>query len=192
MVEGVFEVLVVEGAIERLFGVQGEAHDGCYEAADGGFADDEGLLRHHVETIARVVVRAFEIEQARSDACAFERIAHQNQQLRRAIAQVEELADALDDGRLLRVVLDADIPFVGILTAWLLRGVVIGILQRVAQRVGYRAFQVSARYRFVELVVHEAIVQLHDAFDDAVVETNHLLQTAEVLLEVDDRRILLA
>ena len=56
--EAAAEVVVVDGAAQRVVGVERQPQGRGDERTDGGVAHDQRLLRHHVETVAGIGVAA--------------------------------------------------------------------------------------------------------------------------------------
>ena len=80
-VERPSQVAVVDGFANRILLFDRQAECRRDEAAHGSTADDERLLRHDVEPVARIVVAPFEIEQLFGHACAVVASPHENDDL---------------------------------------------------------------------------------------------------------------
>ena len=162
--------MVVDGARERVVGVERQPQGRGDERADGGVAHDQSLLGHHVETVARVLVAAFEVEQFGGDLRAVGGPAHEDHNVARPESLVDQRADALHDGRPLGEGLDRDVARVFGLAARELGMSAVGVGEGVAQRGGLRGIDGTLLGGLCEGFVQRTVVRGDDPFDDAVVE----------------------
>ena len=180
-VERAAEVVVVDGARERVVGVERQPQGRGDERADGGVAHDQSLLGHHVETVARVFVAAFEVEQFGGDLRAVGGPAHEDHNVARPESLVDQRADALHDGRPLGEGLDRDVARVFGLAARELGMSAVGVGEGVAQRGGLRGIDGTLLGGLCEGFVQRTVVRGDDPFDDAVVEGDHRGEAPPVL-----------
>ena len=137
-VERPSQVAVVDGFANRILLFDRQAECRRDEAAHGSTADDECLLRHDVEPVARIVVAPFEIEQLFGHACAVVASPHENDDLLGTEPPVDRLLDPFDQRRIPGEGLDADVPFVAALFAGALCVRRVGFGERTSQLRGER------------------------------------------------------
>ena len=175
--------MVVNGPAQRIRRIHGQLQAGDDERTDRCRADDERLLRHHVETVAGIGVAAFEVEQLGGDLGAVGGPAHQYHDVARPESLVQHLADALHDGRLLGEGRDRDVARPVAPAAGSLRVSAVGVAQGVVQCGRRRGVDAALCGRFVERLVQRPVVGLDHAADDLVVELHHGGQAAVILPE---------
>ena len=184
-VEPAPQVVVVDGAAERVVGVERQAQRRGDERTDGGVAHDQRFLCHHIEPVARVVVAAFEIQQLGGHLGAVGRPAHQDHDVARTETLVQHLADALHDGRPFGEGFHRNIARHPAQAAGCLRMFAVSLLQGVAQPGGGAGVHVAPRRGFVQRRVERPVVGFDHAADGLVVEIHHGGQAAVVFREVD-------
>ena len=159
------QVAVVDGFANRILLFDRQAECRRDEAAHGSTADDERLLRHDVEPVARIVVAPFEIEQLFGHACAVVASPHENDDLLGTEPPVDRLLDPFDQRRIPGEGLDADVPFVAALFAGALCVRRVGFGERTSQLRGERLGDGAFRDTFVERTAQGRAVDLHDSVD---------------------------
>ena len=175
--------MVVNGPAQRIRRIHGQLQAGDDERTDRCRADDERLLRHHVEPVAGIRVPALEVEQCRGDFGAVRAAAHQNHHIFRSEPLVHESFDAFDEGRLAGVMGDIDVAGMQSFLAGALRVFAIGLLQGVAQLFPGLSPQ-GVRRSLGEQLVQCRVVAFDHLADHPVVELHHQRQAPEILLQV--------
>ena len=175
--------MVVNGPAQRIRRIHGQLQAGDDERTDRCRADDERLLRHHVEPVAGIRVPALEVEQCRGDFGAVRAAAHQNHHIFWAEPLVHESFDAFDEGRLASVMGDIDVAGMQPFLAGALRVFAIGLLQGVAQLFPGLSPQ-GVRRSLGEQLVQCRVVAFDHLADHPVVELHHQRQAPEILLQV--------
>ena len=177
------QIAVVESLADRVVLFDRQMEHRRHETAYGGAADDEGLLRHDVEAVARIVVASFEVEQLLGHARTVVTASHEDDDLFGAEPSVDRLLDPFDQRRLFGEGLDANVPFVAALLAGPLRMCAVSVGERASQLCGDRGGDSSLFDPFVERTAQGRAVRLHDAVDNKIVEVDDTAQTAPVLFE---------
>ena len=183
------EIVVEEGACKGVGGIQGQSQCRGDERRDGGIPHDEGLLGHDVETVARIGIPTFEVEELGGNPGSVRGAAHQDQHVAGPESPVEQRTDPFDDRRPCVERLDRDVARVPLLQTGLLDMCFVGIGEGFPEPVGVGCGDAAVRDRLGEHLFQPEGVDPDDLCDDVVVEGHDLRQTAPVLAQGDNLRI---